>query len=391
MGEPFMRRIRRLAVAAPLAMLSMTAAGEQPVRSTPPVDQTDLPALVRGNTQFALDLYAELCGQTEDNVFFAPQSISTALAMSYAGARAETARQMRETLHFDLDQDRLHPAFAALTASLASGAAGPETLALANRLWAHEDEPFLPSYLQTIRAHYAGGIETVDFLHETEAARAAINEWTAQHTGDRIEELFQRGQIDPATSLVIVNAVHFKGTWWIKFDPARTRNAEFHVPGHPADIVPMMNLSGDFDYYESDLLQALKLPYDGDRLEMIILLPAARDGLPRLESALHAGNLAEWLGGMSTQTVNLSLPRFSTRSRFELSKTLATMGMPAAFSIATADFSGMNGRRYDLAISTVVHEAFIAVDEAGTEAAAATGIVHKRNRPRGPARLISYP
>jgi serpin B len=345
----------------------------------------DLEALVRGNTQFALDLYAKLCSESRGNVFCAPQCISTALAMTYAGARTETAEQMADTLHFDLGQDRQHAAFAALAEALAHTAeegGGDSHLTIASRLWGQEGEPFLPSYLDTISTHYAGGFETIDFRQSPEPARLRINSWTAQQTADRIKELFRRSEIDPSTLLVLVNAVHFSGTWWIQFDPQETRDAAFHVPGQETAVVPMMNLTADLGYFESDLLQAVRLPYDGKRLEMVVLLPAARDGLPELEAALNAGILEAWLGRLRTQTVRVSLPRFSTRSRFELSKTLAEMGMPAAFSRA-ADFSGMNGRPHDLFISLIVHEAFIEVNEQGTEAAAATGIVLKRGpRPR---------
>ncbi|MHC4615794.1 MAG: serpin family protein [Planctomycetota bacterium] len=339
-----MRLIRPTVVLLSTAITTTAAPGQT----------ADQAALVRGNTQFAVDLYTKLCAESQGNVFCAPQCISTALAMTYAGARAETAEQMAETLHFELGQDRLHAAFAELAKALSLG--GDEaTLTIANRLWGQAGEPLLPSYLETINAHYAGGFETVDFRGAAEATRLKINDWTAQQTADRIKELFQEGQIDAATVLVLVNAVHFKGTWWIQFDPNRTRRVDFHVPGRPAPLVDMMSLTADFDYGETDLVRVLSLPYDGQRLDMVVLLPTARDGLADLEAALTVGN-----------------------SRFELSKTLAEMGMPAAFAGGTADFSGMNGRRYDLFISMIVHEALIEVDEVGTEAAAATGIVMKR-------------
>jgi serpin B len=340
----------------------------------------DPAALVRGNTRFALDLYAKLCAESQGNVFCAPQSISTALAMTYAGAHGETERQMARTLHFDLGQDKLHAAFGALAEALSlEGTEGRDqsTLVTANRLWGQEGERILPSFLEVVRTHYGGGFETVDFRAAAESARLAINAWTAAQTADRIKELFQEGEIDAATVLVLVNAVHFKGTWWIRFDPQRTRNRDFHVRGQEAATVPMMNLTGDFGYFESDLLQAVSLPYDGKRLEMVVLLPAARAGLADLEAALTAENLERWLGQLRKQTVQVSLPRFATRSRFELSRTLAEMGMPAAFSGA-ADFSGINGRPHDLFISLVVHEAFVEVNEQGTEAAAATGVTMKR-------------
>ncbi|MHC4381903.1 MAG: serpin family protein [Planctomycetota bacterium] len=349
-----MRLIRPTVVLLSTAITTTAAPGQT----------ADQAALVRGNTQFAVDLYTKLCAESQGNVFCAPQCISTALAMTYAGARAETAEQMAETLHFELGQDRLHAAFAELAKALSLG--GDEaTLTIANRLWGQAGEPLLPSYLETINAHYAGGFETVDFRGAAEATRLKINDWTAQQTADRIKELFQEGQIDAATVLVLVNAVHFKGTWWIQFDPNRTRRVDFHVPGRPAPLVDMMSLTADFDYGETDLVRVLSLPYDGQRLDMVVLLPTARDGLADLEAALTVGNLENWLGRLR-------------KSRFELSKTLAEMGMPAAFAGGTADFSGMNGRRYDLFISMIVHEALIEVDEVGTEAAAATGIVMKR-------------
>ncbi|MHC4964689.1 MAG: serpin family protein [Planctomycetota bacterium] len=366
-----MRHIRSGVVLISAAMVTITAA----------VGQTaDQAELVRGNTQFALDLYAKLCSDSAGNVFCAPQCISTALAMTYAGARAETAEEMARTLHFDLGQDRQHAAFAALAEALAhtsDEAEGDSRFTIANRLWGQEGEPFLPSYLETIRTHYAGGFETVDFRSAPENARLRINDWTAQQTADRIKELFRRGEIDATTVLALVNAIHFKGTWRTQFDPQRTRDGDFHVPGQEAAVVPMMNLTADLGYGETDLFQAVSLPYEGQRLEMVVLLPARRDGLADLEAALTAGNLESWLGRLRKQTVRVSLPRFSTRSRFELSRTLVEMGMPSAFSGA-ADFSGMNGRPHDLFISIIVHEAFIDVDEQGTEAAAATGVAMKR-------------
>ncbi|MHC5005757.1 MAG: serpin family protein, partial [Planctomycetota bacterium] len=307
-----MRLIRPAVVLLSTAVATTAAPGQT----------ADQEALARGNTQFALDLYARLRAENQGNLFCAPQCISTALAMTYAGARTETAEQMAETLHFDLGQDRQHAAFAELAKTLSLGgdeADGGTRLTIANRLWGQEGEPLLPSYLDTINAHYAGGFEAVDFRGAAEETRLKINDWTARQTADRIKELFQEGQIDPATVLALVNAVHFKGTWWIQFDPNRTRRVDFQVPGRPAPLVDMMSLTADFDYGETDLVRVLSLPYDGERLDMVVLLPAARDGLADLEAALTVGNLENWLGRLRKQTMRVSLPRFSTRSRFELS------------------------------------------------------------------------
>jgi serpin B len=341
--------------------------------------EEDQPALVAGNTQFALDLYARL--RTQDgNLFLSPYSISTALAMTYAGARGETERQMADVLHFTLEQEQLHPAFAALGSSVKTAGNGSGcTVHVANSLWGQQGYGFLAEFLALNRKHYGAGFREVDFVNATERARQTINTWVAQQTQQIIKELLQKGQLDPADVLVLANAIYFKGDWVTKFDPQRTQDAPFQISATDQVVVPMMQQFGRFAFAAADELDLLELPYAGERLSMVLLLPKKVDGLPALEQSLSRENLDQWLGRLRQQSVRVSLPRFTLGSRFDLTRTLAAMGMPDAFSGA-ADFSGMTGRQ-DLFIGLVVHEAKVVVNEEGTEAAAATAVKMKRGAP----------
>jgi len=334
-------------------------------------------SLVEGNTQFALDLYGQLRTQDDGNLFCSPYSISTALAMTWAGARTETAEQMAQTLHFDAPQQRVASAFGELARSLADQGGEDEPanveLAIANRLWGQQGETFLDPFLDTIRTHYGGGLETVDFLTDLENTRRTINDWVAEQTRDKIRDLLRQGDLSPGMMLVLTNAIYFKGDWLTQFDPKKTRDGRFFINDEKAIEAPMMSLKSDFGLFESDQLQALEMPYDGERLAMVILLPRARDGLAALEESLSAETLDEWLEEAAVRETQVILPRFKVTSRFDLGRMLAEMGMPLAFAPGRADFSGMNGKR-DLFIGKVIHQAWVEVDEQGTEAAAATAV-----------------
>ena len=331
-------------------------------------------SLVDGNTAFALRLYDRLRGG-EANLFFSPHSISTALAMAYAGAAGATAEQMAETLAFALPPWELHGAFAALEAELRQGsAAGAYELRAANALWAQKDFAFLDSYLDLLRKTYGAPLRLVDFMRETEQARRAINAWVEETTNDKIQDLFTPGVLDEITRLVLVNAIYFRGFWEAKFDAEATRDAPFTLPGGETADVPMMHREDAFAYAETAAAQILELPYRGGDLSMVVVLPRAKDGLPTLETSLSAAGLRAWTESLARARVSVHLPRFSITSQFSLADALEAMGMADAFSVRDADFSAMTGDR-DLFISAVVHKAFVAVDEEGTEAAAATGVV----------------
>ncbi len=333
----------------------------------------DLATVVRGNTHFALDLYRQLAG-ARGNVFFSPYSVSTALAMTYAGARASTAAQMAQTLHFALDQERLHPAFAALEAQLeAAQESGAVRLKVANALWPQVDYPFLPDFLALTKAQYGAPIFAVDYTR-AEAARQRINTWVEEKTENKIVDLIPEGVLDALTRLVLVNAIYFKGNWAAQFDEGRTDEAPFWVTADDSVPVPTMTQQATFGYAATPELQILELPYVGESLSMIVLLPREVDGLAAVEGALTRENLAAWTGRLGKQEVQVFLPRFKLRSKFELCGALQALGMIDAFG-DEANFSGMDGRERWLYIWAILHQAFVDVNEEGTEAAAATAVV----------------
>jgi serpin B len=335
------------------------------------------PAVVKGNTDFALDLYREL-KDTKGNLFFSPYSISTALAMTYAGARENTARQMADVLHFPSGQNKVHPAFGQLETLLNEiQAQGDIQLNAANSLWPQQGYPFLEEYLDLVKKHYGVVITPLDYQKAAEKARKIINQWVEEKTKDKIKNLIQPGVLDAVTRLVLVNAIYFKGNWASQFDEKRTKDDTFYLLSGKTVQTPLMAREQEFAYGEKGFLQVLELPYVGEILSMIVLLPEEKDGLPQLEKQLTAANLKMWTSGLRKQKVKVFLPKFKMTSQFSLSKTLAAMGMGDAFDPNKANFSGMDGRLNWLYIGAVLHKAFIDVNEEGTEAAAATAVVMK--------------
>jgi len=332
----------------------------------------NITALARQNAAFALELYARLKDRP-GNLFFSPHSLSTALGMTYAGARGQTETQMAKVLKFARGPEPLHPAFRALQDSLndPDQKRGFE-LQVANALWGQQGYAFLPDFLRLVEENYDGGLRQVDFRSATETARNTINAWVEEATRDKIKELLKQGVVDDRTRLVLTNAIYFKGDWANPFDKKLTSDRPFTVgPGRTVDT-PMMRQTAEFRYMEDAQTQALELSYAGRALSMVALLPRETDGLGALEADLAPDRLNRRLQGLQTQRVSLFLPRFKTTSEFSLVETLGAMGMADAFG-DRADFSGMNGRR-DLFISAVVHKAYVDVNEEGTEAAAATGV-----------------
>lgn len=350
-----------------------------PRQSAPAAPPADMQVLAQGNTAFALDLYQAL-RQEGGNLFYSPYSISLALAMTYAGARNQTEAQMARALHFDLPQERLHPAFNALDLALTGETqeAGPEEvtpfqLHIASSLWGQQDEAFLDEFLNTLAANYGAGMRLVNFAGDAEAARLTINRWISDQTAEKIQDMIPAGALDAFTRLVLANAIYFKANWLNAFPISNTQPGPFtHLDGSQ-EQVPMMNQLKSFQYAQGEGYQALELPYHGGEVSMVILLPDA-GSFEAFESALSPALLEQIQGGMQSKQVQLSLPKFQYESRFDLAKTLKALGMPVAFTPPDgngADFSGIDGQR-NLFIGDVFHKAFVAVDEKGTEAAAAT-------------------
>ncbi len=330
-------------------------------------------AAVADNNAFAFDLYGRLRSQ-EGNLFLSPYSISTALAMTYGGARGETAAQMAKAMHFGLAQEKLPPAFAALELGLnAVQQKGQVKLAVANSLWPQKGHGFLPAYLDLCKINYGVAVQPLDFSGAAEPARQTINAWVEDKTNRKIQELLKPGTINPDTRLVLVNAIYFKGNWSSQFDKQLTKAGPFHVSAAKTVETPMMQVTKKFRCAELPETQVLELPYAYYDLSMLVLLPQDVNGLAALEQSLSPGKLDAWSKGLRTREVQLWLPKFKTTSEFSLNQTLAALGMTDAFT-ARADFSGMDGTN-DLFISAVVHKTFIQVNEEGTEATAATGAV----------------
>lgn len=340
------------------------------------VQSAQTQALVQGNNAFALQLYGQLRA-TPGNLFFSPYSISTCLAMTYAGARGETEQQMARVFHFPGEQAQVHSSFGELQRQLGEAAKEGIELNVANALWAEKEPPLLPAFLQIASGEYQANVNQADFRTSAEAARNQINQWVAQKTKDKIKDILPPGSIDGMTRMVLADAIYFKGTWLKQFEKGETRDQPFHLSSARQVQAPLMHHTDEVRYMEEDAYQAVELPYQGGELSMMVLLPRNVDGCTGLEAYLTPALLARSLSQMKKQKVEIFLPRFKLESKFELQQTLAKMGMPNAFG-AAADFSGMDGTR-NLFISAVFHKAWGEVNEEGTEAAAATAITIKRS------------
>jgi serpin B len=326
--------------------------------------------LIDDKTSFALDVYHRL-REKEANLFFSPFSVSLTLAMIYGGARSETEAQMAQAAHFGLSQETLHPAFNWLESTLEGQDEGSEgfRLSIVNATFGQEGQELLPSYLDLLARNYGAGMALLDFSNEPEDARLAINDWVAERTADKIPSLLPEGSVSSMTVLVLVNAIYFKAGWHTPFRSNRTASGVFHAAG--GDVtVPMMNGEPKLaSYVQGDGFQAVSLPYRGEACEMVIIMPD--DGrFEEIESRLDGALLATMLGSLEHTRISVTMPRFEIRTRVTMNDLLQELGMRDAFTSA-ADFSGINGRR-DLYLSLVQHEAFVHVDENGTEATAAT-------------------
>jgi serpin B len=375
---------------APLGTLfagsAQVAASHLPRITDPQVPAEDQQSLAASNRAFALDLYHQLAARSDGNLVFSPYSISTALAMTYAGARGETAAQMAQVMHFDLPQERLHPAFNSLDQSQQALAQpgqgwlpflpGPQKVELdtANSLWAQQGFTFLPEYLDTLGQDYGAGVRLVDYTGHTEDARQAINRWASDQTKGKIPELFAGGELSSDTGLVLANAVYFKAKWEKTFDPNKTHPGDFHLLDGTKVSVPMMSTGGDwdkvFDVVKGEGYQAVSLPYLDPQAEMIILVPDEGQ-FTVFEGGLDVSRLEAILGQFNQEPskMGVMMPRFQSQGKLDLVGTLKGMGMADAFDGRQADFSGMDGHQ-GLFLSDVGQRVDLSVDEQGTVAVA---------------------
>jgi len=384
---------RLIAVVAVLAMVLATLTGcnrapavaradviksDKARLAAPALGEARVDALVEGNTAFALDLYRAVASP-DSNAFLSPYSISLALAMTYAGARGGTAEEMARVLHFSLPEEELHRAFNALDQALASR--GQQTtkederfrLHVANALWGQKDYSFRPAFLDLLAQHYGAGLRLLDYRSDPEKAREAINRWVEEQTEEKIKDLLPPGSIDALTRLVLSNAIYFNATWLNPFNEEATQDGAFHLLDGSTVTVPMMQQDERLGYAEGNGCQLVELPYVGEEVSMVILLPAEGQ-FEAFAQGLDGEELAAMVQAIRPMQVSLTLPRFKFEAKLQLRDALVGLGMQQAFDPERADFSGMTGQR-DLYIDDVYHKAYVAVDEEGTEAAAATAAV----------------
>jgi len=350
------------------------AQSEKPRQTSPTASESALTEAAAGNNAFAFGLYQAIRGG-EGNLFYSPYSISLALAMTYAGARGETEKQMAEALHFTLPQEALHPAFNALDLQLAQPPQTDEGFQLrtANSLWGQKDFTFRAEYLDLLAENYGAGLRLVDFKDDAarQQARSAINAWVSAQTEDKIKELLAKGILTQDTRLVLANAIYFKAEWEKHF--YGTQDDVFTLLDGATVVVPIMTNRLVVPYADGEGYQAVAIPYKGSRMQMVVLLPDEGQ-FDAFEQTLDGERFSAILQALQPTDVKVYLPKFDYDASLELKPALSDMGMPDAFDWQRADFSGMTGER-DLVLSHVVHKAFVAVDEEGTEAAAATGVV----------------
>jgi len=357
------------------------------------------------NNEFAAKLYAKL-SEGEGNLFLSPHSISTALAMTYAGARGNTAVEMAKTMQFTLPNTprsrrgliTLHQGFKMLHAEIMrkprhlAKDQTPLEISIANALWPQKDFPFLPEYLKTVGDHYDSELQNLDYATDPDAARKVVNDWCAKKTKDRIKDLLPPGSVTDMTRLVLTNAIYFKAGWEHQFNKKATRDAAFWTSADKSVKVPTMHQTERFGYRDAPTYQTLTMPYAGGTKSMTIILPKKRDGLAALMKSIkvEAPQMRMLFRSGPQAKVAVSLPKFKFESQFDLGATLQALGMKDAFKgQGVADFSGMTGTR-ELHISKVIHKAFVAVDEEGTEAAAATAVIMATESVRLPEKTVVF-
>ena len=350
----------------------------------PKIDHADLATLSDGNGEFAFDLYQNLQDKG-GNIFFSPYSISQALAMTYAGARGETEKQMADTLHFTLPEAYLHPVFNYLDLKLTSRDKDVKEfyLTIANALWGQEDYVFLPEFLDILAENYGAGMITLDFMNRPQESCNAINSWVSDNTKGRIKDIISPNNISPDTRLILTNAIYFKASWYHKFKESMTIDDTFHLLDGTEIKVPMMRQTESHGYTEGDNYQAVQLLYSGGKMSMIVILPE-EGSFNAFQSQITYGILQDIVSGLERKLVQLQMPRFEFESEFSLREVLREMGMTNAFE--NADFSGMTGSKA-LFIADVLHKAFVLVDETGTEAAAATAVTMTESAPAIDAKI----
>lgn len=347
--------------------------------TSPAASESDVAALTAGNRAFGMEMYHQLAKPGE-NLFLSPHSISVALAMTYAGAEGETETEMADALGFTLPEATTHAAFNALDLALDSRADVPAdedgdgfSLSIVNQAFGQTGYPFEAPYLDVLATQYGAAVYLLDFAADPDGSRVAINDWVEEATHDRIVDLLPDGSISELTRLVLANAIYFKASWSVPFDPAATADADFHLLDGTAVSVPTMNGNLETSCASGAGWTAATLPYVGNALDMVLLVPDA-GSFDTVEASLDGAALDAALGALEGCQLDVSMPKITFKTQASLVPPLQALGMEAAFDPNRADFSGMSTTS-DLYVAGVYHQAFVAIDEKGTEAAAATAVV----------------
>ena len=368
------RAIAVLALLLPLRLAALGASDE------PPPPNADTAALVRANNHFAVNLYLKLAARG-GNVCFSPFSISSVLALASAGANGPTAAEMLQVLCWDKTRpDPPHASFGRLLQSLAAKSDAGQ-LSIANGVWVNRGEAPKQAFLDVAQKHYNAGILQADFERDADGGRQGINAWVAEHTHGKIPEMLERGTLSSQTTLALANAIYFLGKWATEFKKEHTASRNFFVAADRPVAVPMMSQMTYFRYAANPICQVLEMPYRETGMSMVVLLPQKDVGVDRLEAALSAASLEDWLSRSAKTAVAVYLPRFTLSCGYYLNAALSGLGMKRAFTLE-ADFS--NIRSEPLWIGLVAHRAFVDVNEQGTEAAAATVVAISKNGGRHP-------
>lgn len=356
-----------------MTVLSIGLNGQKDIQTNSANDGQKILSVVEGNNFFSFDIFSK-SEKKNENLLISPYSISSALAIMYAGARTKTEKQMSDVLYFSQDQKSMHSEFKILIDSLAKVNKNGLDLKTANSLWIQKDYNLLKDYLDLVNKYYKTGVKKTDFKNQTEKSRLDINKWVEIQTKNKIKELLKPNILSQSTKLVIINAIYFNGTWDVKFDKKFTKNDIFLTEENIKKEVPFMNITGQYKYLENEYLQLLDMPYKGKNVSMIIILPKKNEGLTLMEEFMNWKQFEDVRKNMVYHKVKISLPKFNLTSELELKNTLSIMGMADAFG-KEADFSGITGNK-DLMIDKVIHKTFISVNESGTEAAASTAILN---------------
>ncbi len=343
---------------------------------SPEVTESDFSEMLAENKKFALGLYSQLRNNS-GNLFYSPHSISLANAMTYAGAGGNTELEMADTLNFTLTQEKLHPAFNKLDLLLTNTGQisddGRFILSIENSIWCEQTYNFLENFLDTLALNYGAGIHLLDFINKPDDSRLTINAWVENQTNDKIIDLLGPGTVSSYTRLVLTNAIYFFGKWLNQFEEEYTAQESFSLLDGSQISVPMMNQEETHAYTDGDDYQAVKLAYEGGAASMLIIMPDAGN-FNIFEQNFDDQALSEITGSLEPANVDLKMPRWEFDFKISLKNTLMNMGMNDAFSTPGADFSSIDGT-FDLYIGDVIHQAFVSVDENGTEAAAATAVI----------------